>query len=211
MGKMVSGSQMKSFCVTLGLYNWFKSQTGSGPHQAAFDEMQSGELNFIIDHPQNVIGLLDAIINGTPDNEVFWDNLPTYNAELNILELVNTEINVKTALLDLKVACLNHSNPEEEPQPEPAPLVYTTQTTEWIQGKDIIIDLEQPLAEPKSATLWLKNSGMNDPEFDDENMGRPCRLLEAKKYLIRMEGKRGSGTVEVRIPVENALFNIAVI
>lgn len=209
MGKMVSGSQMKSFCVKLGLYNWFKNQSSSGPHQAAFDEMQAGELNFIIDHPQNVIMLLDAIINFTDENETYFDNVPTFNADLGIVELVYTEVNVKTALGELKVACINHSNPEED-TPEPAPLVYTTKTLEWSQGQDICIDLEQAVSDC-SATLWLKNSGMNDPEFDDENMGRPCRLNEPKKYLIRMDGKRGSGTVEVRIPVENALFNVVVI
>lgn len=83
--------------------------------------------------------------------------------------------------------------------------IYTAKRIEWSQGQDLVIDLEQDINET-NATLWLVEDG-----FQDENLGRPCRLSKSLKYRVRMDGKKGRGTVEVRIPVENTLFNLEVI
>ncbi len=83
---------------------------------------------------------------------------------------------------------------------------YTAQQTQWTQGQDLVIDLQTPLEKETNATCWLV-----EPGFADENLGKPCRIKESLKYRVRMTGKRGTGTVEVRVPVENALFSLEAI
>lgn len=117
MSKMTSGSQMKAYCAKLGLYLYLK-KTMYSPHQAAFDEMQGGELNFQVGHEDNIISILDAIINfDVPNEEVHEDAVPTLvDGEVT---LVVQEIDVKAALLELKKWCLAYANPVEV-APEPA-------------------------------------------------------------------------------------------
>lgn len=61
--KMISGSQMKAFVVTCGLYNWFKHHDGDS-ESATYDEMVGGgEFNMMTDHPSDITGLFDLMVD----------------------------------------------------------------------------------------------------------------------------------------------------
>jgi hypothetical protein len=120
--------------------------------------------------------------------------------------LLKYMVSIGAVNAEFEAAVLEEANPAPVNEPEPAPVVYTTATVKWCYGQDLVIDLQEELPEPVTATLWLVEEG-----YQDENLGRPCRLKEKLKYRIRMDGKRCNGDVEVRIPKENCLFNVEVI
>jgi len=84
--------------------------------------------------------------------------------------------------------------------------VYSSQSIEWQQGQDIVVNLLEPIETGASVTTWLTNEG-----FAPENMGRSVYVSNALKYTIRMSDKRGSGTIEVRVNDSNAQFELEAI
>lgn len=103
MAITISGSKVRSKCVTLGLYKFFAEGT-TGALKAAYDEMQGGELNFSLIDSESIVPLFTAIINATPDDATHSDEIPVLESGTLVMRL--DEINTKQALIALKEECI---------------------------------------------------------------------------------------------------------
>lgn len=99
--KMISGSQMKVFVVSQGLYGYFKNHTGD-LESATYDELKGGEFNFINDHPSNISSLMDAIIYRS--NDATEVTLPDGSKKTQ-----------QVALTALKAICESYANQKQYP------------------------------------------------------------------------------------------------
>ncbi len=100
--KMTSGSQMKIYVVQQGLYLYFKNGT-TDLLSATYDELISGEFNFIEGHPSTVLPLLDVMIYQQ-------GQLDIAGSTLLVIKPDGIEHSAVVALGLLKVACISYAN-----------------------------------------------------------------------------------------------------
>jgi len=140
-----------------------------------------------------------------PNTQAGLGNIYIANSLIGVLFKDANEVG---AFLDLSV---HRANPyQDKTQADWDALdnigVYSSQSIEWRQGQDIVVNLLEPIESGASVTTWLTNEG-----FAPENMGRSVYVSNALKYTIRMSDKRGNGTIEVRVNNSNAQFELEAI